>query len=72
MGMTTISLRGDETYKKALAVIAAMRGITMGDLVRETLDASLEGEMRPFLDRFVTNDGQRTIQNSSTVSTKAG
>lgn len=72
MDITTVSLRGDTPYKKALNAVAASRGMKTADLVRKVLDASLGEELRPFISRFAANDGDITLQNSSTVSTKKG
>lgn len=72
MNMTTLPFRGDDNYKKALKVVAALRGIDTGDLVREALDRALGEELRPHINRFVANSGNNTVQDVSTVNTKAG
>lgn len=72
MEITTISLRGDVPYKKALNAVAAARGIKVADLVREVLDAALGEELRPHVVRFVASNGDNNLRNSNTVSKKAG
>lgn len=70
MEITTISLRGDVPYKKALNAVAAARGIKVADLVREVLDAALGEELRPYVVRFVASNGDNNLRNSNTVSKK--
>lgn len=72
MEITTVSLRGDVPYKKALNAVAAARGVKVADLVREALDATLGDELRPHVVRFVASNGDNSLRNSSTVSTKKG
>lgn len=68
MEITTISLRGNTPYKKALNAVAAARGIKVADLVREALDAKFGDELRPHVVRFVAANGDTSLQNGNTVS----
>ncbi|MCC6976451.1 MAG: hypothetical protein IT322_20780 [Anaerolineae bacterium] len=56
---TAVSFRGDAVYKKALKAVAAQKGITVADLVRQAVDKCFEDEIRPHLEFFAANTGRK-------------
>ena len=52
--MTAVSIKADREYIKALRAVAAVQGITVGELVRASLDAQLGDELKPYLDFFLS------------------
>ncbi len=70
---TTITVRGDEFYTRACAVLASARGIKIGDFVRDALDEKYGSELNDLAVLFVTNadrkieqtDGQSTERRSA-------
>ncbi len=45
MRTTTVSVRGDKAYIRALRLVAEKKGVNIGDIVREALDDKFSDEI---------------------------
>lgn len=45
MRTTTVSIRGDKAYIRALKLIAEKKGVHVGDIVRQAVDEKHSGEI---------------------------
>lgn len=62
---TALSVEADKPYIKAMRALAATRGISVGRMVRQALDAQLGVELEPFA-LFFAADGPNDVQTENT------
>lgn len=65
MAYTAISLKGDKDYARLLTVIAAKRGVKVGQLVRDAIDAHLHDELTLLEGFFAHSDSQNNHSDST-------
>jgi hypothetical protein len=65
---TTISFRGDREDVRLLNVLAATRGVKIGELVREAVDMVYGDDLRRCADFFVASGEQQNAQVSNSSS----
>jgi predicted DNA-binding ribbon-helix-helix protein len=53
--MTAVSIRSNDAYLAALKELARRKKTTMGDLVKEALDAKFGKELSPLVSFFILN-----------------
>lgn len=56
--MTSVSIRAPRAYVQALRVLAAGRGVTLGDLVKEATDSAYGADLKPHLEYFAAQRGK--------------
>ena len=54
--MTAVSIRAPRAYVQALKALAAGRGVTLGDLVKDATDAAYSEALKPHLDFFAERE----------------
>lgn len=70
IGTISVSIAGDEAYRKALKALAAQRGITVGELVRASTDAKYGDQLETFIRFFSANSEDKNPQSQSNILTK--
>jgi predicted DNA-binding ribbon-helix-helix protein len=59
---TNVSIRGGKPLVLALKAVAAARGITVAELVRDAVDKQYGDELRPHLKNFSAKAGTKLFQ----------
>lgn len=54
--MTAVSIRAPRSYVQALKALAASRGLTIGDLVKDATDAAYGEALQPHIDFFTERE----------------
>lgn len=65
---TTITVRGDESFVRACATLAAARGIKIGDFVRDALNEKYGSELNDLATLFVATTDRQTERTGDLVA----
>lgn len=69
---TAVSLKADEPYMQSVRALAKQRGTTIGELVREAIDAKFGTELEPFVIFFTQNGNPKNQSAKQIVNTGPG
>lgn len=64
----SISVRGDEDFRKAVKALAYSRGMDIAELVRSAIDKQYGHDLKPHLDFFYTQRGSKNVHTEVTTS----
>jgi hypothetical protein len=70
IGTTSVSIAGDEVYKKALKAVAAQNGMAVGELVRKATDATYGDQLEPHIRFFLAQCEDKNPQSTLNIPTE--
>ncbi len=65
IGTTNVSVKGDLNLRKALKAVAAARGITVGELVREAIDSQFGQDIEKHISFFTSIETKKSQLNTN-------
>ncbi len=59
----SVSIEADRIYTSALKALADRKRVTVAQLVREAVDEKLGEQLKPYIDFFVAQSGDNSLQS---------